>query len=63
MSEKQPCIDIRISAPSLKGIDNTLQVLEANFVLSRKTLPRLYTDKETGVRTFTVYVNVSKWRL
>ena len=54
-------IDIRISAPSLRGCDGTVQVLSQFYKFDKRSLPYPYTC-EDGTIQYTVYVSISRYK-
>lgn len=55
-------IEVRITSPTIKGINNTVFMLEQVFHLSKKSLPYPYRNKNTEEVKYTVYIAIDKWK-
>jgi hypothetical protein len=55
-------IEVRITSPTIKGINNTVSMLEQVFHLSKKSLPYPYRNRNTEEVKYTVYIAIDKWK-
>jgi hypothetical protein len=54
-------IELRITSPSQKGLDNIMNTLKKEYNICKQSLPYPYTDKETKQTKYTIYVGINAY--
>jgi hypothetical protein len=54
-------IELRITSPSQKGLDNIMNTLKREYNICKQSLPYPYTDKETKKTKYTIYVGINAY--